>query len=138
MMKKTLRIAAAVLAIVMLLTAAVSCRSKQEKQEQRVVGTCGGFEVLYEELRYVTLSYKDIFAATYGEDIWDNPETAEQYRAELEEKLTYASEELMETVLAGEPIEDGEIARTEKYFSGERRIRVKRDIILLLIRDFFL
>ena len=34
-----------------------------------------------------------------------------QTRAELEEKLTYASEELMETVLAGDPIEDGEIAR---------------------------
>ena len=60
MMKKILRIAAAVLAIVMLLTAAVSCRSKQEKQEQTVVGTCGGFDVLYEELRYVTLTYKEI------------------------------------------------------------------------------
>lgn len=37
------------------------------------------------------------------------PET--QTRAELEEKLTYASEELMEAVLAGETIEDEEIAR---------------------------
>jgi translation elongation factor EF-G len=34
-----------------------------------------------------------------------------QTRAELEEKLTYASEELMEAVLAGETIEDEEIAR---------------------------
>ena len=34
-----------------------------------------------------------------------------QTRAELEDKLTYASEELMDTVLAGESIEDGEIAR---------------------------
>lgn len=87
MMKKTLRIAAAVLAIVMLLTAAVSCRSKQEKQEQRVVGTCGGFEVLYEELRYVTLTYKEMFESTYGEGIWDTPESAEKYRAELEETV---------------------------------------------------
>ena len=85
MMKKTLRIAAAVLAIVMLLTAAVSCRSKQEKQEQRVVGTCGGFEVLYEELRYVALSYRDIMENHYGEGIWDDPTTAAQYLPELTE-----------------------------------------------------
>ena len=84
MMKKILRIAAAVLAIVMLLTAAVSCRSKQEKLEQTVVGTCGGFDVLYEELRYVTLTYKEMFESTYGKGIWDDPESAEKYRAELE------------------------------------------------------
>jgi hypothetical protein len=87
MMKKILRIAAAVLAIVMLLTAAVSCRSKQEKQEQTVVGTCGGFDVLYEELRYVTLTYKEMFESTYGKGIWDDPESAEKYRAELEETV---------------------------------------------------
>lgn len=87
MMKKILRIAAAVLAIVMLLTAAVSCRSKQEKLEQTVVGTCGGHDVLYEELRYVTLTYKEMFESTYGEGIWDTPESAEKYRAELEETV---------------------------------------------------
>lgn len=86
-MKKMLRIAAAMLAIVMLLTATVGCRSKQEKLEQTVVGTCGGFDVLYEELRYVTLTYKAMFESTYGEDIWDNPETAEQYRSKLEETV---------------------------------------------------
>ena len=56
-----------------------------DKQSQKVIGTCAGYDVLYEELRYVTLSYKDMFAATYGEDIWDTPESAEKYRAELEE-----------------------------------------------------
>ena len=86
-MKKILRIAASVLAIVMLLTAAVSCRSKQEKLEQTVVGTCGGHDVLYEELRYVTLTYKEMFESTYGEGIWDTPESAEKYRAELEETV---------------------------------------------------
>lgn len=86
-MKKTLRIAAAMLVTVMLLTALSGCRSKEEKQEQRVVGTCAGYDVLYEELRYVTLTYKRMFESTYGEGIWDDPATAEQYRAELEETV---------------------------------------------------
>lgn len=86
-MKKTLRIAALMLAIVMSVAAFAGCRSKQEKQEQRVVGTCAGFDVLYEELRYVTLTYKAMFESTYGKGIWDDPETAETYRKELEETV---------------------------------------------------
>lgn len=56
-------------------------------QNKKAIGTCAGYDVLYEELRYVTLTYKDMFAATYGETIWDTPESAEQYRAELEETV---------------------------------------------------
>ena len=62
-------------------------QEKQEKQEQKVVGTCAGYDILYEELRYVTLTYKDLFESTYGEGIWDNPETAERYRGELQETV---------------------------------------------------
>lgn len=87
MMKKTLRIAALMLAIVMSVAVFAGCRSKQEKQEQQVVGTCAGFDVLYEELRYVTLTYKAMFESTYGKGIWDDPETAETYRKELEETV---------------------------------------------------
>ncbi|MBR2926377.1 MAG: peptidylprolyl isomerase [Clostridia bacterium] len=65
----------------------VLCACGNERQEQKVIGTCAGFDVLYEELRYLTLTYKDIFEDTYGEGIWDNPETAEKYRAELEETV---------------------------------------------------
>jgi hypothetical protein len=61
--------------------------SSQKKKEQAVIGTCAGYDVLYEELRYVTLTYKDMFASTYGKDIWEDPATAEKYRAELEETV---------------------------------------------------
>ena len=52
-----------------------------------MVGTCAGYDVLYEELRYVTLTYKKMFESTYGEGIWDDPAVAETYRAELEETV---------------------------------------------------
>ena len=52
--------------------------------ERKTVATCNGFEIPYEELRFVTKLYKDSLAYSYGEDIWDDPTTAEQYRKELE------------------------------------------------------
>ena len=63
------------------------CACSGNRQDLKVVGSCAGYDVLYEELRYVTLTYKDMFEATYGEGIWDDPATAEQYRAELEETV---------------------------------------------------
>jgi hypothetical protein len=57
----------------------------------RVIGTCGEYEILYEELRFVTMTYKAELDAQYGDGnaengtIWDDPDTAEQYRAKLEE-----------------------------------------------------
>ncbi len=87
-MLKIKRILALLLAALMLLVCLPSCgKSKEEKQMQTVVGTCAGYDVLYEELRYITLTYKDLFASTYGATIWDTPESAEQYRAELEETV---------------------------------------------------
>lgn len=82
-MQKTKRILLPLLAVLLLLT----CACSGKRQEQKVIGTCSGYEVLYEELRYVTLTYKDMFEATYGKGIWDTPESAEQYRAELEETV---------------------------------------------------
>ncbi len=85
-MLKIKRTAALLLAAVLLLTLCCSCNAAK-RQEQRVIGTCAGYDVLYEELRYITLTYKELFANTYGEEIWDTPESAEQYRAELEETV---------------------------------------------------
>ena len=85
-MKKIHQTVAAFLAVLMLIACCAGC-SSQKKQEQRVIGSCAGYDVLYEELRYVTMTYKDMFEATYGEGIWDDPTTAEQYRAELEETV---------------------------------------------------
>ncbi len=77
------------LAMLMLLGAMVSCSEegdyKQLAADRKTVATCNGFEIPYEELRFVTVLYKKSLAHAYGEDIWDAPETAEKYRAELEE-----------------------------------------------------
>ena len=87
-MKKIKRILALLLALTMLSALLIACGGDDStEQEQQVIGSCAGYDVLYEELRYVTLAYKDKFEATYGEGIWDNPETAEQYRASLEETV---------------------------------------------------
>jgi foldase protein PrsA len=52
--------------------------------ERKTVATCNGYEIPYEELYFVTMFYKDSLESTYGKGIWDDPATAEQYRAELE------------------------------------------------------
>lgn len=58
---------------------------KQYAADRKTVAVCNGYEIPYEELRFVTLFYKDMLADTYGADIWKDPATAEQHRAELEE-----------------------------------------------------
>ena len=56
---------------------------KGTEEELTPVGTVAGHEVLYEELRYLTLKYREAMKATYGETIWDTAESREQYRADL-------------------------------------------------------
>ncbi len=88
-MRHPIRQAALLLSALFLLFPLSACSSQNEK----VIGTCGSYDLLYEELRFITMSYKKILDATYGDGndengtIWDSPETAEQYRAELEEKV---------------------------------------------------
>ncbi len=61
---------------------------KQYKAERRTVAVCNGYDIPYEELRFVTMYYKDYLADTHGEKIWDDPATAEQYREELTRLVT--------------------------------------------------
>ena len=64
-----------------------------ESENETVIGTCGSYDVLYEELRFITMTYKQILDKTYGDGntengtIWDDSVTAEAHRAELEEKV---------------------------------------------------
>ena len=78
----------AVVAIVVGVVAAISISNWEEYRklaaDRKTVATCNGYEIPYEELRFVTLFYKDMLADQYGADIWDNPATAEEHRAELE------------------------------------------------------
>ena len=59
-----------------------------DKQNQKVVGKVGGYEVLYEEYRWLTLQFRDRLEETYGEGIWDNEETAKKYLPELERAVS--------------------------------------------------
>lgn len=60
---------------------------KPSEQDLKVVGTCEGYEVYYEELRYVTLAFRDELAARYGKDIWTDPEKTAKYLPILKEKV---------------------------------------------------
>ena len=81
------QIGALCLAAVLILTALTGCTTRAERENQRVVGESGGFDVLYEELRFVTLLVKDAMAGEYGETIWTDPTETEKYRAELQERV---------------------------------------------------
>lgn len=82
------KILALLLCLALLTPALLSCSAgraiKGTREELTVVGTVSGFEVLYEELLYVTQLYRDQLENTYGKGIWDDPDTAEAHREELE------------------------------------------------------
>lgn len=59
----------------------------ESREDNKVVALCNGFEIPYEELRFLTTLYKGEMEYEYGEGIWDDPTTAEQYRAELERRV---------------------------------------------------
>lgn len=64
-----------------------SCNAEKYQKlaaDRKTVATCNGYEIPYEELRFVTMFYKDSLEDKYGEGIWDDPATAETHRAELE------------------------------------------------------
>lgn len=58
---------------------------RQLAADRETVATCYGYEIPYEELRFVTLFYKDALEDKYGAGIWEDPAKAEEHRAELEE-----------------------------------------------------
>lgn len=83
---KHIRLAALLLALCLVCLFAAGCGVrpiKSTKEEMTVVGYVGEDEVYYEELRYLTLKFRDAMAATYGEDIWTDPAKAAQYLPEL-------------------------------------------------------
>ena len=84
-MKRKLKITVSLLLLLAVTAGSLSLLScSGDKLNRTAVGTVGAYEVYYEELRWMTMQYKDLMAASYGADIWDSKETAEKYRAELE------------------------------------------------------
>ena len=52
-------------------------------EEARVVGKVGEFDIYYDELRYLTMTYKHQMQSKYGEEIWKTEESAAPYIEEL-------------------------------------------------------
>ena len=88
MTKDFLRAAALFVVCTMLVCSFCACADKENK---KVIGSVGEYEIPYEQLRFVTMTYKAELDACYGDGnnqngtIWDDAATAEKYRAELEE-----------------------------------------------------
>ena len=61
--KKCGKILALLLVTVLLCPCLFACSSN--KKNLRAVGTVGNYDVCYEELRWLTLQYKDLLASTY-------------------------------------------------------------------------
>jgi len=84
------------ISLIFILTTFVGCskepldKIKSTKQELTVVGTVGGNDILYEELRCLVLGFKERMEWTYGDDIWENAEKTEKYKAQLEEYVMFA------------------------------------------------
>ncbi len=82
--------------VIIFLLSCVGCgdgvldEKKPTKEDSTVVGTAAGYEILYEELRCLTLSYRTVLENKYGKEIWSNPETANKYKSELEQLVTEA------------------------------------------------
>ncbi len=77
------------LASLVLLSALTSCglsdTYKQYAADRKTVAVCNGYDIPYEELRFVTMYYKGYLADIHGGRIWEDAATAETYREELEE-----------------------------------------------------
>lgn len=86
---KPMRGLACVMALLLLVLSLCGCSSEikpveSTEQEMRVVGKCDEYDIYYEELRFVTNTYKAQLEQKYGKGIWEDAGTAEQYRGELE------------------------------------------------------
>ena len=103
---RAVRMLTVVLASVMLLGCLYGCSDQvkpveSSEQDMRVVGKCDAYEIRYEELRFVTTTYKKTLEQKYGTGIWDDPTTAEKHRAELEELVGAQSEKVRHTMISG-------------------------------------
>ena len=79
----TARLLCTVLALVLACTCLAACSAarpiKPSKQDTQVVAVCGGQDILYDELRYITLAYRDELCARYGDNIWTDSALIEKY-----------------------------------------------------------
>ena len=60
---------------------------KSSKEDSKTVGKIDGFNVKYEELKYVAFVVKERYEALYGEDVWENAEKIAMYKDAFEAEV---------------------------------------------------
>ncbi len=92
-MKKIIRLMCiAVVAVMLLPFVLTSCEVigyktdalRPTELDNKVIGKIGDYDIYYDEYSFLALEYRRSLEYKYGEGIWDDPETAEKYREELE------------------------------------------------------
>ena len=77
---------------------------RSSREDRRVVGTIDGHKVKYEELKYVTYVISEQYRERYGEDVFENEESAAKYREAFESDIIEALKEIYATVIACEEV----------------------------------
>lgn len=84
---KTLKCILALILVFSSLLSLSSCAKvkpiESSVEDSRIVGKIGEFEIRYEELRFAIITQKKLFMDTYGDAIFETPESAQKYSAEI-------------------------------------------------------
>lgn len=95
-MKKSIpsirRLVCCLLCLVITVSALSACSSsskpiKQSSLEAGVIATCEGFDICYDELRYITRQVKDAMELEQGKKIWEDAALREEFLPELRERV---------------------------------------------------
>ncbi len=100
-MKRSLKYTALLLSLILLLLPLSACSEEDNSPDEgeKIVGSAGEYDILYDELRFVTLTYKKLLDIDYGDGdaangtIWDDEDTAQRYKKTLEDKVYAMLEE---------------------------------------------
>ncbi|MBE6661778.1 MAG: hypothetical protein E7606_00695 [Ruminococcaceae bacterium] len=105
--------------LVVLISALAGCSSvkkiKSTKEESRIVGSCAGYNVRYEELRYIAYKCREEMKAEYGEDIFTGT-ARDAYEQEL---CTRVEAMLCESYAILDVCEDAGVKRSNRLTKDE-------------------
>lgn len=76
--------------LLMISVFAVSCSVKPIKssaEDARIVASCDGQDIPYEQIRFLSVSHKSEMEKEYGDGIWEDAETASIYKDELKRRV---------------------------------------------------
>lgn len=105
------RASAVLLVLVFVCTSLCGCgyrKVEPSTEDSRAVGEVDGYTVSYDELFYLTMTYREALKSTYGDDIFDTEQSRALYREELTELVYGAITEKYAVLSLSEEIGYGE------------------------------